>query len=313
MVDVTPQRISRGRKDRASLKPAWLKKRLSLTHQVSQMEHDLRANRLHTICQEACCPNRGECFSRGVATFLIMGNVCTRNCSFCAVASGSPSPLDHDEPERVAQEVLALGLHFVVITSVTRDDLPDGGANHFIKVIQAIRERCNGVGIEVLIPDFQGSMTALSDLVRASPEVINHNIETVPRLYPEVRPQADYERSLLLLKSVKEMDGRLITKSGFMVGLGETREEVEQVMFDLRSVECDALTLGQYLSPSRSHHLVVEYIPPATFEKYRETALQMGFRSVASGPFVRSSYLAETYYKESFVSRACSVFKEQKN
>jgi lipoic acid synthetase len=287
-----------------SPKPAWLRKRLSINHQTRQIEQDLRANRLHTICQEACCPNRGECFSRGVATFLIMGNVCTRNCTFCAVASGNPQPLDPDEPERVALEVRALGLHFVVITSVTRDDLPDGGANHFVRVIQAIREKCKGVGIEVLIPDFQGCVPALSDLVRASPEVINHNIETVPRLYFEVRPQADYRRSLELLKGIKEIDSRLITKSGLMVGLGETEGEVEQVMVNLRNVECDALTVGQYLSPSRSHHPVVEYIPPATFEKYRKTALQMGFKSVASGPFVRSSYLAETYYNESFVSRA---------
>lgn len=283
-------------------KPPWLRKKLTTNHQTRQIEQDLRVNHLHTICQEACCPNRGECFAKGVATFLIMGNVCTRNCTFCAVASGSPQPLDPDEPERIARQIRTLGLHFAVITSVTRDDLPDGGANHFVEVIRVIKEKCKGVGIEVLIPDFRGSLSALRKVVHASPEVVNHNIETVPRLYPDVRPQANYKRSLQLLKRAKEMKSSLITKSGLMVGLGEKREEVEQVMLDLRSVKCDSLTIGQYLCPSRSHHPVVKYITPEVFEKYKKTALEVGFGSVASSPFVRSSYLAETLYKASFKS-----------
>ncbi len=287
-----------------SPKPPWLRKRLPTDSRASQIAQELRINRLHTICQEACCPNQGECFSRGVATFLIMGNVCTRNCTFCAVTPGSPQPLDPDEPERIAREVRTLGIRFVVITSVTRDDLPDGGANHFGRVIRAIREKCQGIGIEVLIPDFQGSMIALNDLVHASPEVMNHNVETVPRLYPHVRPQADYQRSLELIRKMKEMESRLITKSGLMVGLGETQEEVKEVMLDLRTSRCDLLTIGQYLCPSSLHHPVKEYVTPGVFEQYRDMALNMGFRGVASAPFVRSSYNAETLYQKALAMKA---------
>ena len=279
-------------------KPEWLRKRLPVGAAVQAMEGNLEHNRLHTICQEACCPNQGECFSRGVATFLIMGKVCTRSCRFCAVDSGTPSALDADEPLRLAEEVKRLGLRFVVVTSVTRDDLSDGGAGHFARLIEVMRRECPGVGIEVLIPDFQGSRPALKTVVDAAPEVLNHNVETVPRLYSSVRPQADYSRSLEVLRTAKALDATLTTKSGLMVGLGETREEVLEVMVDLRSASCDVITIGQYLSPSAAHHPVVEYVKPEILEKYHRDALRLGFRDAASGPFVRSSYMAEKYYKK---------------
>jgi lipoic acid synthetase len=279
-------------------KPEWLRKRLPVGAAVQLMEGNLEHNRLHTICQEACCPNQGECFSKGVATFLIMGNVCTRSCRFCAVDSGTPSALDADEPLRLAEEVKRLGLRFVVITSVTRDDLTDGGAGHFARVIEVMRQECPGVGIEILIPDFQGSRPALQTVIGAAPEVLNHNIETVPRLYASVRPQAAYGRSIELLREAKALDPTLTTKSGLMVGLGETREEVLEVMVDLRSASCDVITIGQYLSPSAGHHPVVEYVNPEIFEKYRRDALRLGFRDAASSPFVRSSYMAEKYYRQ---------------
>ena len=279
-------------------KPEWLRKRLPVGAAVQAMEGNLENNRLHTICQEACCPNQGECFSKGVATFLIMGNVCTRNCRFCAVESGTPSALDVNEPMRLADEVKRLGLRFVVVTSVTRDDLPDGGAGHFARVIEVMRRECPGVGIEVLIPDFQGSRPALKAVVDAAPEVLNHNVETVPRLYASVRPQAAYSRSIEVLREAKALDPSLTTKSGLMVGLGETREEVLKVMVDLRSASCDVITIGQYLSPSACHHPVVEYVRPEIFEKYHRDAMRLGFRDAASGPFVRSSYMAEKYYRK---------------
>ena len=264
---------------------------------VQTMEGNLEINRLHTICQEACCPNQGECFSKGVATFLIMGKVCTRNCRFCAVDSGTPEPLDAGEPLRLAEEVKRLGLRFVVITSVTRDDLADGGSGHFARVIEVMRRECPDVGIEVLIPDFLGSSPALKTVVDAAPEVLNHNVETVPRLYASVRPQADYRRSIAVLREAKAMNPSLATKSGIMVGLGETREEVLEVMVDLRSASCDVITIGQYLSPSAAHLPVVEYVKPEIFEKYRRDALRLGFRDAASSPFVRSSYMAEKYFR----------------
>jgi lipoic acid synthetase len=278
-------------------RPEWLRKRLPVGTAVQLMEGNLEHNRLHTICQEACCPNQGECFSKGVATFLVMGNVCTRNCRFCAVDSGTPGPLDADEPLRLAEEVKRLGLRFVVVTSVTRDDLPDGGAGHFARVIEVMRRECPGVGIEVLIPDFLGSRSDLKTVADAAPEVLNHNVETIPRLYPSVRPQADYRRSLELIREAKALNPSLTTKSGLMVGLGETREEVLEVMVDLRAATCDVITIGQYLSPSAAHHPVVEYVNPEIFEKYRRDALRLGFRHAASSPFVRSSYMAEKYYR----------------
>jgi lipoyl synthase len=277
-------------------RPAWLRKRLLVGNGFKQVEQSLSINRLHTICQEACCPNQGECFSRGVATFLIMGNVCTRDCRFCAVTSGKPSPPDPDEPMTLAEEVRELGLRFVVVTSVTRDDLADGGAAHFAGVIASIRRRSRGTGVEVLIPDFRGSDSALAGVVYAEPEVLNHNVETVPRLYADVRPQADYRRSVRLLKKAKDLCGSLVTKSGLMVGLGEKKEEIVAVMRDLRDAGCDIVTIGQYLRPSSQQHPVVEYIKPDTFAEYEEIALDLGFKGVASSPFVRSSYNAATYY-----------------
>jgi len=274
-------------------KPEWLRKRLPLNAATMKMEAGLKDRRLHTICQEGCCPNQGERFDKGIATFLILGDICTRNCRFCAVNHGKPLAPDPEEPGRLALEVRELGLRFVVVTSVTRDDLPDGGAGHFTSVIQAIREECPDVGVEVLIPDFQGSASALKTVINASPEVLNHNVETVPRLYPHVRPQASYRRSLELLQAAREMRTSLLTKSGLMVGLGESAAEVEDVMADLRKTGCDMLTIGQYLCPSDRHFPVAAYIHPEIFASYRRTALKMGFRSVAASPFVRSSYMAE--------------------
>lgn len=279
-------------------KPHWLRKRLPLGRSSLKIEEALQRHGLHTICQEGCCPNQGECFSRGVATFLILGKVCTRNCRFCAVSSGKPQPADPDEPTKIAHEITEMGVGFSVITSVTRDDLADGGAAHFARVINAIRERCPGVGIEVLIPDFKGSSSALKVVLDALPEVLNHNVETVPRLYPNVRPQAGYNRSIRLLGKVKEMRNSMVTKSGLMLGLGESSKEVRGVMQDLRDVHCDILTIGQYLRPSENHHPVVEYVRPEIFKEYENIALEMGFSGVASSPFVRSSYMADTFYRK---------------
>lgn len=283
-------------------KPEWLRKRLPIGDTVQWMEDNLEENRLHTICQEACCPNQGECFSRGVATFLIMGNVCTRNCRFCAVNHGTPAPLDADEPLRLAGEVKRLGLRFVVVTSVTRDDLADGGAGHFVAVIETLRRECPGVGIEVLIPDLQGSHAALKAIIDAGPDVLNHNVETVPRLYPSVRAQADYLRTIELLRAARDMSPALNTKSGLMLGLGETDREVFEVMADLRSALCDVITIGQYLCPSAGHYPVAQYIVPEIFDKYREEALRLGFKDVLSSPLARSSYMAEKYCPQKSVS-----------
>jgi lipoic acid synthetase len=279
-------------------RPDWLRKRLPLNAVTMSVEAGLMDRKLHTICQEGCCPNQGECFAKGIATFLILGNVCTRNCRFCAVHHGKPFAPDRAEPGQIALEILELGLRFAVITSVTRDDLPDGGASHFALVIRAIRKECLGIGVEVLVPDFQGSATALKTVISAAPDVLNHNVETVPRLYPQVRPQASYRRSLDLLSKAKRLNPSLITKSGLMVGLGETAEEVLEVMADLRAADCDILTVGQYLSPSAAHLPVVEYIQPEIFEKYRMHALSLGFKAVAAAPFVRSSYMAELVFRK---------------
>jgi lipoic acid synthetase len=273
-------------------KPDWLKIKVQDGLQKRSVEGLIRRLSLHTVCNEAQCPNQMECFSRKTATFMILGRVCSRNCTFCNVAGGVPEAVDPREPERVAMAVQELGLAYAVITSVTRDDLPDGGAGHFAEVIRAVREINPKIKIEVLIPDFLGNSEALQQVAHAGPEVINHNVETVPRLYPEVRPQADYTRSLVLLEKIRKMDARLLTKSGIMVGLGEEKSEVIRVFKNLRSVGCDLLTVGQYLAPSRRHHPVVAYITPDGFEEYRKIALDLGFRHVASGPLVRSSYRA---------------------
>ena len=253
---------------------------------------------LNTVCQEAHCPNQLECFGNHTATFMILGDHCTRNCTFCAVKYGSQEPPDLEEPKGVAEAVSLLGLKYVVLTSVTRDDLADGGAAHFAATIRAIRELGSEISVEVLVPDFQGSTEALATVLTAAPAVLNHNLETVPRLYPAVRPQANYHRSLRLLEEGKLLAPDTVSKSGFMVGLGEKREEVSALLRDLRKVGCDLVTIGQYLRPSREHHPVVEYIPPDIFQSYRVEAQSLGFLGVASGPYVRSSYQAEKLYRK---------------
>ncbi|MDP2726175.1 MAG: lipoyl synthase, partial [Dehalococcoidia bacterium] len=271
--------------------PPWIRVRLAQGPNYREVKGLLAGLGLHTVCQEAHCPNIGECFESRTATFLILGPVCTRNCRFCAVEGGHPLPLDLQEPQRVAEAVLALGLRYVVVTSVTRDDLPDGGADQFAQTIRAIRRERPDCGIEVLIPDFRGSALALEMALEARPDVLNHNVETVSRLYPLVRPQADYARSLTLLKRAKEA-GRCFTKSGLMVGVGETWDEVLEAMADLREAGCDLLTIGQYLRPSPQHLPIVRYYAPEEFGRLAEEGRALGFRHVESGPLVRSSYHA---------------------
>jgi len=260
------------------------------------MERLLDGLRLHTICESALCPNIGECFSSKTATFLILGDVCTRHCTFCAVRKGLPAPVDEQEPQRLLKAVESLGLSYVVITSVTRDDLPDGGACQFAKTITMLRENRKGAIIEVLIPDFLGSTRAIEMLVEARPQVINHNIETIPRLYPEVRPEADYNRSIELLYMVKRLKPEIVTKSGLMLGLGETKKEVIEVMNDLREANCDLLTIGQYLQPSPSHHPVARFVTPEEFSEYEQIGKDLGFIAVTSAPLVRSSFNAAELY-----------------
>jgi len=279
-------------------KPPWLKKRVSTGRGYHRVVRLLRECGLHTVCEEALCPNLGECFSSGTATFMILGDHCTRNCRFCAVNKGVPKPPDKNEPQKVADAVKALGLRHTVITSVTRDDLQDGGSGHFADTIRAIKHRTSETKVEVLIPDFQGSAEDLKTVVSAAPHVLNHNLETVPRLYPQVRPQADYHQSLRLIRRAVGINPGPAAKSGLMLGLGETREEVQQVLYNLLAVGCKLLTLGQYLSPSKDHYPVVEYVPPDTFNKWGKTALEMGFQGVASGPFVRSSFHAGEMFEK---------------
>jgi lipoic acid synthetase len=274
-------------------KPDWLKVRVHSGQPNNEVVELLNRLSLNTVCEEANCPNLSECFGRQTATFMILGKVCTRNCTFCNVSKGQVEPVDPAEPLHLAQAVRELGLKHVVVTSVTRDDLNDGGAGYFFQVIAAVRELSPEVVIEVLIPDFRGDANALKQVVAATPAIINHNIETVPRLYSEVRPLADYRRSLILIRRVKDFKRGIYTKSGIMVGLGETPEEVVGVFEDLREHGCDFLTVGQYLAPSKKHHPVVEYVHPDQFEQYRKIALRLGFDYVASGPLVRSSYMAE--------------------
>ncbi|MFA4966841.1 MAG: lipoyl synthase [Candidatus Margulisiibacteriota bacterium] len=271
--------------------PSYLKKRIPKTHNVSRLREALNDPSIHTVCESLKCPNIGECFSKNTLTFMILGDVCTRNCAFCGCEKGMPLPVDPDEPEKILESVRKLKLNYVVITSVTRDDLPDGGASHFSKAIRALHSK--GIAVEVLIPDFLGNPEALNVVVRAKPEVINHNVETVPRLYPDVRPQADYKRSLNLLLRVKEANPAIYTKSGIMVGLGETDEEVFSVLRDLKGVGCDIVTLGQYLPPSKTHQKAERFVEPESFLHYERVGYKMGFLKVFSGPFVRSSYKAE--------------------
>ncbi len=274
-------------------KPDWLKIRFSQPGRLTEIKSMLRRLSLNTVCEEAACPNMMECFGRKTATFMILGRNCTRNCRFCNVHGGTPEPVDEQEPEHVAEAAAELELKHVVVTSVTRDDLPDGGAGQFARVIQRLSPL--QVTVEVLIPDFQGDRDALAQVVRAGPSIINHNVETVPRLYPSVRPQAEYERSLQLLARIKSLDPGIYTKSGLMLGLGETEEEVLAVLQDLRSVSCNVLTIGQYLAPSAQHFPVAEYVHPDVFAKYQDMAYDMGFFHAVAGPLVRSSYHADEF------------------
>lgn len=277
--------------------PDWIKTKsftgLHITKQI------LRSHRLSTVCEEARCPNIGLCFSKPAATFMILGSRCTRNCGFCSIGSALPLPPDPpetDEPERVASAARDMALKYVVITSVTRDDLPDGGSSHFAETVRAVRKLLPQVKIEVLTPDFQGDIAALRTVLDSRPDVFNHNVETVSKLYPVVRPQADYKRSLSVLNNAKEIASNIITKSGLMVGLGETYEEVVSVIRDLHNAGCDYLTIGQYLRPSKENLPVVEYAIPETFERYGEIALSTGFKAVASSPLARSSMNAEEMF-----------------
>jgi lipoic acid synthetase len=273
-------------------RPQWLRAPAPAGENYRELKGLIERLRLHTVCESAACPNVGECWNQRTATFMILGNVCTRRCGFCAVEKGAPLPVDFDEPRRVAEAVAAMGLRFAVITSVNRDDRPDGGAELFVLTIRAIREHVPGCGVEVLTPDFQGSLPAVEMVVAEKPEVFNHNTETVPRLYRQVRLGARYERSLEVLAHAKRTAPTGLTKSGLMLGLGETGEEVLAVMRDLRASRVDVLTLGQYLRPSPRHLPIVRYVTPAEFEEFRQEGYRMGFTHVESGPLVRSSYHA---------------------
>jgi lipoic acid synthetase len=275
-------------------KPSWIRAKAPVGTEVTRIKALLRRHRLHTVCEEASCPNLGECFGGGTATFMIMGDLCTRRCPFCDVAHGRPAPLDPQEPTHLAETIHALALSYVVLTSVDRDDLRDGGAAHFSACIEAVRQRSPETRIEVLVPDFRGRMeVALTILAKSLPDVFNHNLETVPRLYQQVRPGADYAWSLKLLQRFKQEHAQVPTKSGLMLGLGESLPEVEQVMYDLRQHGCERLTLGQYLQPSRHHLPVHRFVAPKEFDALGQRARELGFSSVASGPMVRSSYHAE--------------------
>jgi lipoic acid synthetase len=273
-------------------RPKWLRAPAPAGDNYHELKSLIDRLRLHTVCESAACPNVGECWNHRTATFMILGNVCTRRCGFCAVQKGAPLPVDYDEPARVAEAVAAMGLRFAVITSVNRDDREDGGAELFAMVIRAIRERVPGCGVEVLIPDFQGSRPAVETVMQAAPDVLNHNTETVPRLYRQVRLGARYERSLDVLAYAKEIAPASPTKSGLMLGLGERPDEVLQTMRDLRAHRVDILTLGQYLRPSPKHLPIVRYVTPAEFDEFRRAGYEMGFSHVESGPLVRSSYHA---------------------
>ena len=280
-------------------KPHWIRAQSQAAPGVQRIKRILREQRLHTVCEEASCPNLGECFAHGTATFMIMGDICTRRCPFCDVAHGRPNPLDLDEPRHLAETIQAMGLAYVVITSVDRDDLRDGGATHFVACIEAVRGMNPQTRIEILVPDFRGRMETALEIMRAAPpDVFNHNLETVPRLYRKARPGSDYEWSLDLLEAFRALHPGVPTKSGLMLGIGETRDELLEVLQDLRTHGCEMLTLGQYLQPSR-HHLPVErYLDPGEFEELADRAREMGFRQVASGPMVRSSYHADQQARE---------------
>lgn len=279
-------------------RPPWIKVKAPSGETYENLRTLMRSKSLHTVCEEAQCPNLGECWGRGTATFLMMGDTCTRSCGFCDIKTGRPNPLDWAEPNRIAQSVRAMGLQHVVITSVNRDDRPDGGAPLFAMVIRRIRQLQPGCSIEVLIPDFKGSEAALKIVMDAQPEILNHNVETVPRLFRKVQPQDDYDWALTTLRNAKSMDPLVLTKSGIMLGLGETFEEVLTTMQDLADIGVDILTLGQYLQPSQKHLPIDRYVTPEEFETLRQKGLEMGFKWVESGPLVRSSYRAEEQVRE---------------
>jgi lipoic acid synthetase len=280
-------------------KPSWIRVRSPATPEVARLKQVLRENHLHTVCEEASCPNIGECFGKGTATFMIMGDICTRRCTFCDVAHGRPGALDANEPANLARTIKAMGLRYVVVTSVDRDDLRDGGAGHFVDCIRAIREQSPQTRIEVLVPDFRGRMdVAIALMNEAPPDVFNHNLETVPRIYREVRPGSDYRHSLMLLKNFKAAHPDVLTKSGIMVGLGEELPEIFEVMKDLRAHDVDMLTVGQYLQPSKFHHPVIRYVTPEEFSQIEIFGYEIGFQHVASGALVRSSYHADKQAEE---------------
>ncbi len=275
-------------------KPSWLRVKLGSSAEVERIKGLLRQHKLATVCEEANCPNLGECFGGGTATFMIMGEICTRRCPFCDVAHGRPNPLDENEPRELAEAIATMGLKYVVITSVDRDDLRDGGAQHFADCIRETRERSPKIRVEVLVPDFRGRMEIALDILEAeAPDVFNHNLETVPRLYKAVRPGSDYQWSLDLLKKYKQRRPDVLTKSGLMLGLGETPDELIEVMRDMRAHDIDMITLGQYLQPSRNHLPVSRFVPPEEFAEFGRIAEELGFKSVASAPLVRSSYHAD--------------------
>ncbi len=279
-------------------KPDWIRIKLSASDEITRIKQLMRERNLHSVCEEAACPNLNECFQHGTATFMIMGDLCTRRCPFCDVAHGKPLPLDKDEPAHLADAIQAMALKYVVITSVDRDDLRDGGAGHFADCIQQIRLKTPQTKIEILVPDFRGRMEkAVAILAQQPCDVFNHNLETVPRLYKQVRPGSDYQGSLALLRQYGQARPQTPTKSGLMLGVGETPEEVEQVMQDLRTAGCSMLTLGQYLQPSKAHLAVQSYITPEQFDNYAVIAKNLGFKQVASAPMVRSSYHADLQAK----------------
>jgi len=275
-------------------KPEWIRMKVPDSARFQEIKRVLRENNLHTVCEEASCPNIGECFSGGTATFMILGDICTRRCPFCDVAHGKPLPPDVNEPKNLANTIAQMQLKYVVITSVDRDDLKDGGAQHFVDCIQAVREASPNIKIEILVPDFRGRLdVAMAILNESPPDVMNHNLETVPRLYKQARPGSDYQNSLNLLKKFNEMYPHIPTKSGLMLGLGETDDEIIEVMQDLRAHHVSMLTLGQYLQPSVHHLPVMRYVEPEIFEIFKQKANAMGFNNAASGPMVRSSYHAD--------------------
>lgn len=275
-------------------KPDWIRVKMPASPEVSRIKNTLRKHKLASVCEEAQCPNLGECFNGGTATFMIMGDICTRRCPFCDVAHGRPNPLDENEPRELALAIADMRLKYVVVTSVDRDDLRDGGAGHFADCIRQTRALTPGIRIEILVPDFRGRMdVALDTLAAEAPDVFNHNLESVPSLYKKIRPGSDYQWSLDLLKKYKQRRPDVLTKSGLMLGLGESREELIDVMKDMRAHDIDMITLGQYLQPSRSHLAVERFVPPEEFDEYGEIAKSLGFKSVASGPLVRSSYHAD--------------------